>query len=383
MADPVAYKYTITSGQNLIAPYWSSVLVGLQGENEINFSEPNYGGYLNFRNGYQATDGVNYVLYSDDYSQGVQGEQQSALPVAWTCDANEGAFINLMNAIPARHRLEPFATKDDAISWMVAENKYLLVNKTYPEIAYSNCLLQAAYDPSYSGSYPISGANIYDISGCETTYPAVMVSNGTVTSIIPEPYKYFDFPEGVQSYCEIPASLLQRMIAANDLEFSLCIWFNIGSSAAFPKNLFRLTAGSGAPDSDWFRVYVAEGTSIEIRTAFNVNENSQSTATVVDNVELTRWHFLTATFRIDPSSNNLTYRFYFNSVQTLSNSFGISAPSVLYTSNNGELAHYIGAESNNPPGFFNGFIGGFYIYSGALTQQNIEDIFNKTKNIYS
>jgi hypothetical protein len=173
------------------------------------------------------------------------------------------------------------------------------------------------------------------------------------------------------------------MIAANDLEFSLCIWFNIGSSPAFPKNLFRLTAGAGAPDSDWFRVYVAEGETIEIRTAFNVNENSQSTATVVDNVELTKWHFLTATFRIDPNSNNLTYRFYFNSVQTLSNSFGISAPSVLYTSNNGELAHYIGAESNNPPGFFNGFIGGFYIYSGALTTQNIEDIFNKTKNIYS
>jgi len=379
MADPVAYKYIITSGQNLIAPYWSSVLVGLQGENKINFSEPYYGGYLNFRNGYQATGGVNYVLYSDDYSQGVQGEQLLALPVAWTCDANEGAFINLMNAIPARHRLEPFATKSDAISWMVAENKYLLVNKTYPEIAYNNCLLQAVYDPSYSGSYPIAGANIYDISGCETTYPAVMVSDGVVTSLIPEPYTYFDLTGEALQYCEIPASLLQRMIAANNLEFSLGVWFYLDSSLRFPRNLFRLTAGAGAPDKDWFRVYVTEG-NITLKASFNVNENSGSTSTVAENVSLSKWHFFTATFRIDPMSNNLTYRFYFNSVQYDRGSFGISSPSELYTTNNGEFAHYIGTEDNTTGGY-KGFIGSFYIYSGALSEPNIIDLYNKT-NIY-
>jgi len=382
MADPVAYKYIITSGQNLIAPYWSSVLVGLQGENEINFSEPNYDGYLNFRNGYEATDGVNYVLYSDEYSQGIIIPQELSLPVAWTCDANEGAFINLMNAIPARHRLEPFATKEEAINWMILENKYLLVNKTYPEIAYSNCLLQAIYDPSYSGSYPIAGANIYDISGAETLYPAVMVDNGVISSLIPEPYKYFNFTQspGLQ-YCEIPSSLLQRMISANNLEFTLGIWFNFEEAVDSEANLFRLTAGSAAIDRDWFRVYI--NNEPKISANFNVNESDKTTVTVLDGgFDLNKWHFLTATFRIDPIYNNLTCRFYFNKVQVYSSSFGLNPPYELFTSNNGEFAHYIGSEDNTTGGL-RGLIGSFYIYSGALTPQNIEDLYNKTKNIYS
>jgi hypothetical protein len=113
-----------------------------------------------WRNGIEIVN--QYIIYSDTYTQGID-TQQNAKPCAWSCAYNDASLLNLINSLPPLIGQPKYSTLPTAIAWLEGQNKYFLVNQSYPEIVTSGCVLNL--DASMTGSYPNVNTTFYDMSG--------------------------------------------------------------------------------------------------------------------------------------------------------------------------------------------------------------------------
>ncbi len=138
-----------------------------------------------WRNGIEIIN--QYIIYSDTYTQGID-TQQNAKPCAWSCAYNDTALLNLINSLPPLIGQPKYDTLATAIAWLEGQNKYFLVNQSYPEIVTSGCVLNV--DAGLSGSYPNVGTNWYNISGFGTN--GSLLNNPTWVNSGTSSYFLFD-----------------------------------------------------------------------------------------------------------------------------------------------------------------------------------------------
>ena len=149
MANTVAYN----NGSNPVGSIKKGVV-------SINVDESLITSGLTWRNGIDFSG--QYVIYSDTFTQGID-IQANAKPCAWSCDYNDTALLNLINSLPALINQPKYGTLATAIAWLEGQNKYFLVNQSYPEIVTSGMTL--CLDAGMTGSYPNAGTTWYDLSG--------------------------------------------------------------------------------------------------------------------------------------------------------------------------------------------------------------------------
>jgi hypothetical protein len=123
-----------------------------------------------WRNGIEIVN--QYIIYSDTYTQGID-TQQNAKPCAWSCAYNDASLLNLINSLPPLIGQPKYDTLATAIAWLEGQNKYFLVNQSYPEIVTSGMTL--CLDAGMTGSYPNAGTTWYDLSGYNNN---VTLTNG-------------------------------------------------------------------------------------------------------------------------------------------------------------------------------------------------------------
>jgi hypothetical protein len=138
-----------------------------------------------WRNGIEIVN--QYIIYSDTYTQGID-TQQNAKPCAWSCAYNDASLLNLINSLPPLIGQPKYSTLADGIAWLEGQNKYFLVNQSYPEIVTSGCVLNV--DAGLSGSYPNVGTNWYNISGFGTN--GSLLNNPTWVNSGTSSYFLFD-----------------------------------------------------------------------------------------------------------------------------------------------------------------------------------------------
>jgi hypothetical protein len=149
MANTVAYN----NGSNPVGSIKKGVV-------SINIDDSLITSGLTWRNGIDFSG--QYVIYSDTFTQGID-IQANAKPCAWSCDYNDTALLNLINSLPALINQPKYGTLATAIAWLEGQNKYFLVNQSYPEIVTSGMTL--CLDAGMTGSYPNAGTTWYDLSG--------------------------------------------------------------------------------------------------------------------------------------------------------------------------------------------------------------------------
>jgi hypothetical protein len=159
MANTVAYN----NGSNPVGSIKKGVV-------SINIDDSLITSGLTWRNGIDFSG--QYVIYSDTFTQGID-IQANAKPCAWSCDYNDTALLNLINSLPALINQPKYGTLATAIAWLEGQNKYFLVNQSYPEIVTSG--LTFCSDYGMTGSYPNVGTKWYDVSG--TGYVSDMYLN--------------------------------------------------------------------------------------------------------------------------------------------------------------------------------------------------------------
>jgi len=377
MADPVAYKYQVSSGQNLITTYWSSVFIGLTGPSVQNFSEPYIDGKLNFRNGIQATGGFNYVLYSDEYNQGLGIEEADSLAVGWTCSSDQGSLLSLINKIPERFRQAEFGSYQEAIEWLISQNKYFLVNKSYPSIAYNNKTMVAAYDPTYLGCYPDVGNFFYDLSGISTS-PAQLENGAEISGL-----SYFNFDEGLSQYANIPSGVLSTLVSTNNFECSISIWFKSGSIPSGGSNytIFQLSASSGSPNPDWFRLFINDAG--ELYSTYTINQKDNFTDDIL-NVTVGAWYHFVVTISLNKTSGKTGVTYYINGSFLSGSVHNLVTPPFTFDGVE-DYNHLFAAASSSgaidSSSYLRGSIGSFYIYSGILDSSEVSKLYYET-NFY-
>ena len=138
-----------------------------------------------WRNGIEIVN--QYIIYSDTYTQGID-TQQNAKPCAWSCAYNDASLLNLINSLPPLIGQPKYSTLSDGVAWLEGQNKYFLVNQSYPEIVTSGCVLNV--DAGLSGSYPNVGTNWYNISGFGTN--GSLLNNPTWVNSGTSSYFLFD-----------------------------------------------------------------------------------------------------------------------------------------------------------------------------------------------
>ena len=174
MANTVAYN----NGSNPVGSIKKGVV-------SINIDNSLITSGLTWRNGIEIVN--QYIIYSDTYTQGID-TQQNAKPCAWSCDYNDTALLNLINSLPPLIGQPKYGTLATAIAWLEGQNKYFLVNQSYPEIVTSGMTL--CLDAGMTGSYPNAGTTWYDLSGYNNN---VILTNGpTWTSSQTSSYVTFD-----------------------------------------------------------------------------------------------------------------------------------------------------------------------------------------------
>ena len=172
MANTVAYN----NGSNPVGSIKKGVV-------SINIDDSLITSGLTWRNGIDFSG--QYVIYSDTFTQGID-IQANAKPCAWSCDYNDTALLNLINSLPALINQPKYGTLATAIAWLEGQNKYFLVNQSYPQIVTSGCVLNM--DAGMTGSYPNVGTTWYDLTNTKNgvlTNGPTWVNNGTNS--------YFDF----------------------------------------------------------------------------------------------------------------------------------------------------------------------------------------------
>ena len=215
MANTVAYN----NGSNPVGSIKKGVV-------SINVDESLITSGLTWRNGIDFSG--QYVIYSDTFTQGID-IQANAKPCAWSCDYNDTALLNLINSLPPLIGQPKYGTLAEAIAWLEGQNKYFLVNQSYPEIVTSGCVLNM--DVGMTGSYPNVGTTWYDMSGslnnAVLTNGPTWVSSGTSSSFL------FD---GTDDYAKITNSSSLNM---GNKSFTGEFWVKVPNSSGGERMFFE------------------------------------------------------------------------------------------------------------------------------------------------
>jgi len=378
-----------------LIPSYSSVALGLGYPGSVASDFPNFsGGYgsTTWRNGIDIGATANgsgnanivYAIYSDEASQGLS--PATNVSVGWGITGNTTTdILNTINRLPAMSPVTKHTTYADAISWLIAQNKYLPVNMNYPEISYNTATpLVAAYDPSFMASYPLTGGSIYDLTGYTGTPGTLQAS--TYWDIVNKNAMIFNGSSDYITFSPITA-------LDNAEGMTISIWFNI---PAFPTGagiatLFQLidtasaSSTTGLADKIWSRIYINNAGDI-----FYDGDPQQTTGsnnlTSVNLDSITTpfgtWNNLVVVINGMASAGNIRSSLNGGGIQ--SHNYGFRALGTFKTG--GLITSYIGCsrlDAGPANGtFFNGSIGAFHIYKGILTDAQAEDIHSKTSTIY-
>lgn len=382
MTQPVAYK--IASGNtgpsnSFIGASYSPIFIGMTGPFEPNYSADYQN--MRWRNGVEFT-GPYWVIYSDDYNQGVQGTESLGLPVAWTTVGQTDSDLkDLIDKLPARSHQAPFSNLTDAITWLTEENKYFLSNKDYPAINFgSGKKLVAAYDPTFLGSYPFIGTKIWDLS-CNSTYAnlvgsALIVSLDSIALNAPSDYVQTERTD-----------LLTNIIYSNNSAFTVSIWFNMRAQSE-DMVLFDIPQGSSdaSPVGTFLRVYykASEGNLWIEGTPDGLSDSGGSQRfTDGYTFNVSEWYHLCVRVFLDDGKYQAQP--YINGSE-LSPAVSIytGAPSTFSISGTENKTTFLGVKqtSGNASGdHFFGNLGSFYVYGGSLSSTDINQLWERT-NFY-
>jgi hypothetical protein len=320
MANTVAYN----NGSNPVGSIKKGVV-------SINVDESLIAAGLTWRNGIDFSG--QYVIYSDTFTQGID-IQANAKPCAWSCDYNDTALLNLINSLPALINQPKYGTLATAIAWLEGQNKYFLVNQSYPEIVTSGMTL--CLDAGMTGSYPNAGTTWYDISGSinngALTNGPVWVSSGTSSS--------FSF-DGADDFVLVNsnANILSKT------SYTKIAWFN---ASTFSTNNNIISGGNSGQHAFW----LAGGNKL------NAGHNSLwSTVVSTSTLSLNTWYYGAVTF---DTTNG--WKLYLNGVQESTSN------STTTFNGNGEIL--IGA-FGNASNLFTGKIANSIVYNRVLSQSEI------------
>jgi hypothetical protein len=376
-----------------LIPSYSSVALGLAYPGSVASDFPNFsGGYggTEWRNGIDigaTANGSNntnvvYAIYSDETSQGYSPSPNVA--VGWGITGSTTTdILNTINRLPGMSPVTKHTTYDQAITWLIGQNKYLPVNRDYPGISYNTATpLVAAYDPSFMASYPFTGTAIYDLSGYTGTTGSLQSST------------YWDstnknamvFTSSNQDY--ISFSPISALNFAQGMTIS--IWFKVTSPAGPVGTLFQINSSASADSSAgpatgiWSRIYVTPSGAIY----YDGDPQQQGVGNTItgtklyNSVSFGAWHNLVLTIDgMNPTGNIKS---------SLDGAAIVTSDYPFYTvgdfQTGGVTTSYMGCSYNGGgPGagtFVDGRIGALHIYTGLLTDAQAEDIYAKTNSIY-
>ena len=374
MPNIVTYNYTNTLGRNMIKPGYTTVGIGITGPYQPNYSQT----FLNstWRNGFDTSSGTVWVLYSNDFSQGVQGTQANGLPVGWTTSNTNTSLLELINVIPERSQQTPFGDLDSAVAWVIADGNYLIQNREYPAIGFENNLMLAGYDPATTICYPRVGDDLYDITGRESR-----AATKTLAGIEQDttPFK-FDFGAAAGDIT-IPTGLASNIASENNqaFTFSAFVYF-YGISSGSEETIIQI-GGSTTLGTDFIRFYVNE--SGELTAGGCLNENTFGDQ--FSNVSMgwfpinSAWYHLAIV--VKQSDGKFVSEVYVNgtSVSTPVLKSGVSPAT--FVSGGTQTQSHIGSK-NNSSSRFNGQMGPVHIYSGILSQTDITYLKNTISDAY-
>ena len=376
-----------------LIPSYSSVALGLAYPGSVASDFPNFsGGYggTEWRNGIDigaTANGSNntnvvYAIYSDETSQGYSPSTNVA--VGWGITGSTTTdILDTINRLPGMSPVTKHTTYTQAIDWLIAENKYLPVNRDYPQIAYSTTTpLVAAYDPSFMASYPFTGTAIYDLSGYTGTAGSLQSStywdssNKNAMVFTSSSNDYISFNPGN---------------ALNGAEgMTISIWFKVTSPAGPVGTLFQINSSMSADSSAgpatgiWSRIYINSSGDIYYggdpqQQGFG---NTITSTKLYSGVSFGAWHNLVLTIDGMNPTGNIKSSLDGAAIQTGDYSFYAPGP----FSTGAVTTSYIGCSFDNTgPGagtFIDGRIGALHIYTGLLTEAQTVDIYTKTNSIY-
>ena len=375
-----------------LIPSYSSVALGLSYPGEVASDFPNFsGGYgsTEWRNGIDmgaTANGSNdanivYAIYSDEVSQGYSSIPNVA--VGWgITGSTETDILNTINRLPAMSPITKHANYSDAINWLISENKYLPVNRDYPQISYNTATpLVAAYDPSFMASYPFTGNAMYDLTGYSG-------ASGTLTGST-----YWDstnknamvFTSPNNDYISFnPVTVLHGSEG-----MTISIWFKVTAPASM-STLFQLNSSSSANSSVgpatgiWSRIYITNTGDIY----YDGDPQQQGSGQLISAVRLYTgvsfgvWHNLVVSINGLVPEENIKSSLDGAVIQTKSYSFwnpGNFSTGAVTTSYIGCSFDAVGPGAGT---FIDGRIGALHIYTGLLTEAQTMDIYTKTNSIY-
>jgi len=377
-----------------LIPSYSSVALGLAYPGSVASDFPNFsGGYggTEWRNGIDigaTANGSNntnvvYAIYSDETSQGYSPSTNVA--VGWGITGSTTTdILNTINRLPGMSPVTKHTTYDQAITWLIGQNKYLPVNRDYPGISYNTATpLVAAYDPSFMASYPFTGTAIYDLSGYTGTTGSLQSStywdstnkNAMVFTSSSNDYISFD-----------PVNALN-----NAEGMTISIWFKVTAPAGGQiATLFQLTSSASGnsitgPATDiWSRIYInSSGEMFYDGDPQQQGAGNNITSTrLYTGVSFGAWHNLVLTIDGLSPTGNIKSSLDGAAIQTGDYPF--------YATGNfntgGVTTSYIGCSlfGLGPVAgtFVDGRIGALHIYTGLLTEAQTRDIYTKTQSIY-
>jgi hypothetical protein len=338
---------------------------------------------------------IYYTLYSDTYTQGTTTSGNS-LPVVWgvTTGNSTTDILNLVNKLPAMYPITKHTTYSQAATWLVI-NGYFLANRNYPAIMYnSSTPMISAFDPSFSASYPLTGTDLYDLTG-NTTSPAAIQGTASWDStnknaVLIASGGYIALPNPIFSNYDLAT------YPTNSL--TLSIWFYLSTLPGnnIIETLFNITDAqsgttnrpAGTPQSFncWMCIYVDsfgdvyfEGDPQRVGGTIPAPTKINSTA-----ISTGAWHNITVSANFAIQNSNLGVCID----GTLSiNTYAWTNSSQINSSPNGFglLGSSAQDQSGTPlanTGIINGRLGAFYIYWGELTNTQKQDIRVKTALIY-
>lgn len=382
MPNIVTYNYTNTLGRNMIKPGYTTVGIGITGPYQPNYSQT----FLNstWRNGFDTSSGTVWVLYSNDFSQGVQGTQANGLPVGWTTGGNNTSLLELINVIPERSQQTPFGDLASAVAWVIADGNYLIQNREYPAIGFENNLMLAGYDPATTISYPRVGNSVWDISGRESSAATKTGSLDVEQDSTPF---HFDF-DGTGDAISIPTGLARRIVLANNVAFSISLIFNL---ASFPADGFGYTildiGGSTAIDPQSFiRLYFkTTGADTDLRISGNLNETTGGGAQNFDVLtsfgssgQLAINTYFHLGVVVDESGGKFRANIYVNGISSGTVDLVTGASPSVFVSTGTQNNSYIGALKANQE-YFPGKTGPIHIFEGNIGESGmtlLKDVLN-------
>lgn len=392
--NSIAPKSAKPTLAGIFTPLYSSVSLGLSYPGNVASNFPNFSGSYGsttWRNGVDIgatangsnNSAVNYAIYSDEASQGYSTSPN--LAVGWGITGGTTTdILNTINGLPGMSPIAKHTTYDDAINWLISQNKYLPVNRDYPAISYNlTTPIVMAYDPSFMASYPFIGSSIYELAGYGS---GGTLMGGTTWDSTNKNSMIYN--SATSDYISISSDSVSGLQSASGMTIS--VWFKLTAlpDANEIATLFQLVSGSSASSTFgpanriWSRIYINDGGDI-----FYDGDPQQQTGTGISNVYLYSiasgsWHNLV--IAIDGMSASGNLRSSLDGAAIQYNNYGFIAPGNFNTG--GVITSYIGCSYVVPgPGpntFFDGKIGALHIYNGVLTDAQALDIYTKTTFIY-